>query len=167
MNFSDLTDPQILDQYSQAAEKLTMTLAGLTEVQYNLRRAENGWSIRQILHHIIDSDVLVQTLMMAALGNSGCNCDQTWYPTDNSWAATLEYDKRPLAPALDLYRASHVQLLTLLQKLPDGLDRYVNVKIEKNPQWQKITVRHLLLSRLHHAAHHLQQIDETRQQHNI
>ena len=167
MDFSELTDQQILDQYAGAAEKITKALAGLTEVQFDLRRADDAWNIRQIAHHIVDSDVLVQTLIMAALGNSGCNYDQTWYPTDNTWAATLAYDKRQLAPALDLYKTSHVQLLMLLQQLPDSLDRYVNVKIEKNPQWQKITVRHLLLSRLHHASHHMQQIEETRAQHNI
>ena len=167
MSLSDLTDEQILEQYAALANMLDETIAGLGEAQLNRRSNRDSWSIRQILHHIIDSDFLVQNIILAALGNSGCQYDQSWYQTDNTWAETLVYSKRPLKPSIELFKASHMNILSLIREIPDALERNAQVRIEHKPDWQKVTIRQLFLSRLFHTDHHLRQIQEIRQKHNL
>jgi hypothetical protein len=167
MDYSDLTDKQIVDKYDDLADMLKETLAGLSESQYDLKTEANTWSIRQITHHLMDSDFLVQNIIMAAIGKTGCQYDQSWYPTDNSWAETLEYHKRSLEPSLQLFRVSHAMLLSIIRDLPDALDRNAQIRIENRPEWQHVTVRQLLLSRLFHSDHHMQQIKKIRQAKNL
>jgi len=162
-----LTDAQILERYAKLADLLNEVLSGMGNRQFDLRLNADSWSIRQIVHHNIDSDFLVQNIILAALGNSGCQYDQSWYPTDNSWVETLVYAKRPLEPSLELFKISHTGILSLIEFIPDALERNAQVRIENKPEWQNVIVRNLLLSRLYHTDHHLRQIEEIRQTHNL
>ena len=167
MDISNLTDEQILERYLELADLLTKTLDGLGERQFDLRRNTDSWSIRQIAHHIVDADFLVQNIILAALGNSGCRYDQSWYQTDNSWVETLAYAKRPLQPSLNLFEVSHKNVLTLIWHIPDAMERRAQVRIENNPDWQKVTVRNLILGRLFHTDHHLRQIHDILRIHGL
>jgi hypothetical protein len=167
MSASKLRKDELLGQYIAAPANLEASLAGLSKAAFDLSRDNNKWTIREIVHHIIDSDAMVTAMIMAGLGNSGCTYDQTWYPTDNSWVETLAYSRRSLDPALALFRENHRSVEELIGLLPDSWARYVMFRWEGDPDGAKITVGDLINSRSHHAQHHIGQIQATRKAHGL
>jgi len=167
MSETQLTKDEILRAYTTAPADLEASLSGLTEADFDLARDENKWSSREIVHHIVDSDVIVTAIIMAGLGSSGCTYDQTWYSTDNSWVEALACARRSLDPALVLFRENHRSVKELIDLLPDGWERYVIFRWERDPNGSKITVGQLVHSRAHHAQHHIEQIQATRQAHGL
>ena len=167
MSTSPMTPDDILEAYALAPVHLDEVLADLPQSALDLTRSNDTWTIREIVHHMIDADAMVTAIMMAGLGSSGCTFDQTWYPTDNSWATTLAYAQRPLEPALALFHATHRSTEHLLRVLPDAWERYVIFRWERDPEGAKITVGNLVHSRVHHAQHHIAQIQQTKQIHGL
>lgn len=167
MSVSQMTPDKILREYAASPFHLETSLAGLSESALDFVRDKNKWTIREIAHHIVDSDVVVTAIIMAGLGNSGCTYDQRWYPTDNSWAKTLKYAKRSIDPALALFHATHRSVEELIRLLPGSWERYVIFRWERDPNGSRITVGNLIHSRVHHAQQHTEQIQETKRVHGL
>ena len=110
MSKKRMTKEELLKQYSSLPDKLDSAIEGLSETQLNLIRSEGKWSIRQIIHHLVDSNAIVQTIILAASGNSGCTYNQSWYDVDNKWVKTLDYERRKIGTAVTLYRNNHLYL---------------------------------------------------------
>ncbi len=157
----------LLQQYADLPLQLKKTLHGLSVSDYSLARQEGKWTVREIVQHLVDADCLVHTLVMVALGNSGCVYDQTWYKVDNTWAEILKYKQRSIDLATILFKANHQSLVELLKILPDSLERYIMLRWEKDLHGSKITVEQLIQSRIQHTHHHIAQIIETRQQFKV
>jgi hypothetical protein len=158
---------ELLQQYADLPLQLKKALHGLSVTDYSLAREKGKWTIREIVHHLVDADYLVHTLILAALGNSGCVYDQTWYKCDNSWVQILKYQQRSIDLATSLFKANHQSLVELLKILPECLEQYIILRWEKDPQGTKTTVEQLIRSRIHHTRHHIDQIIETRRQHKV
>ncbi|UCC49349.1 MAG: DinB family protein [Gemmatimonadota bacterium] len=153
---------EILTQYAAGPDGLDDALGGLSEPDLDIALEEGKWTIRQLVHHIVDADTLAKTMIMAALGNSGCRYDQRWYDTRNTFAETLDYANRSVAAAIAVFHANRHHLDQLLRHLPDALDRSVIVMWEKEPEGKELTVSYLVRGQTWHAEHHTEQIREIR-----
>lgn len=160
-----MTTAEILVRYVALPDKLEAALAGLAEADLELARSAEKWTIRQIVHHIVDADEVTKVIIKAALGNSGCTFGLEWYDLKNSWVPILNYASRPVAPALALFRANHRDLEALLNHLPEAWERYVMLKRDANSELRKITVGQLIQTQTAHAFHHIEQIRATRDVH--
>ena len=60
----------ILAQYADGPALLDSALAGLTETDFDLTLSVDSWSIRQIVHHLVDGDDIWKTCIKTALDNS-------------------------------------------------------------------------------------------------
>jgi len=116
--------------------------------------------VRQIVHHIVDSDAIVKTMIFAAIGNPGCTYDQSWYQTDNEWISTMAYERRDVSYAVSLLQANINHLENLLKQLPEAWDCFLIYKWPKNPEGIKLSVDYLINSRIQHAEHHINRIVE-------
>jgi hypothetical protein len=163
----EMTPEVILVKYVTMPDELEVALAGLSESNLDLARAPDAWTIRQIVHHIVDADDITNTIIKAALGKPGCAFGLEWYDPDNTWAKTLDYASQPTAPAIALLRASHRHLEQLLRQLPDAWERYVMIKRFATAEETKLTVGQLIHSQTSHAFHHIEQIRATRQVHGL
>ncbi len=157
-----MTTEEILRQYAAGPDRLERALRGLSEPDLDMALEEGKWTIRQLIHHVVDADALAKTMVIAALGNSGCTYDQRWYDTRNTFAETLDYANRPVAAAITVLRANRDHLNQLLRHLPDALDRSVIVKWEKEPEGKEVTVSYLVRGQTWHAQHHTDQIRQIR-----
>jgi len=128
MSEPDIKPEEVLERYKQLPKKLESAVAGLAEPVLDLARAPDAWSIRQIVHHIVDADDATKAIVKAALGTNGCLYSLEWYDPHNTWAVTLDYRRRPTSPALSLLRANHRELEELLRHLPDAWDRHVMLR---------------------------------------
>lgn len=165
MSITQMTTAEILVRYLTLPDELEAALTGLTETDFDLTRSTEAWTIRQIVHHIVDADEVTKLIIKAALGNSGCTFGLEWYDLKNSWVTILNYANRPITPALALFRANHRDLESLLNHLTEAWERYVMLKRDANSELRKMTVGQLIQTQTGHAFHHIEQIRTTRQVH--
>jgi hypothetical protein len=153
-------------QYARGGDDLEAALAGLTVADLDLTRAPNEWSIRQIVHHLADTDALFLMIFESALAHSGSTFIRNSYDQDH-WVEALAYTQRAIEPSLALIKATRWHLVQLFLHLPDHWDRYVLLKFASDEgEGHKITVGQLLDGMNWHFADHCKEIRETRRIHH-
>lgn len=151
-----VSDQEVLALYRGGPARLEAAVAGLDEAGLNQPWAPGKWSIRQIVHHIVDSDLGTFRVIQVALALPGHEVQSTTWDPD-TWMAGLQADRRPVEPAVALFRSAREWVLDALAHLPDALDRWVTW-----PSGYRADVRTLLRQVGGHATHHILQIEETR-----
>ena len=97
---------QPLSEWLQVSRSIEIALEGLTEDDLNLRGGPNGWSIREHVHHLVESNLVACTIVVAALGTGGCTFDCSWLNPDRAWMERLGYTRGAVAPARDRRRCA-------------------------------------------------------------
>lgn len=157
-----------METYETGPELLDAALKGLSESQLDLSRAEGKWTIREIVHHIVDAEDLWETIIKAALGNTGCTFDASWYIPGNKCAVPLDYAKRPIDEAVALFKSLRRFIADSIKHLPDARERSAFVTWKNGKLFEKtFTVGEMLDWQIQHLEIHLKQIHETREIHGI
>jgi catechol 2,3-dioxygenase-like lactoylglutathione lyase family enzyme len=157
---------ETLALYSRGGEDVEAALAGLTEADLDLTRAPEEWSIRQIVHHLSESESLFLLTLKSALAQSGSTYIRNPYDQAH-WAEALAYKERAVEPSLALIKASRQHLAHLMQHIPDYSERYVLLKFaNEEGEGRKITVGEWLGIMNRHLAEHCAEIRETRHVHD-
>ena len=112
---------ELLKKYLQLPDRLEAAVAGLDEAGLDLKG--EGWSIRQYVHHTVEGELLWEINLRAAAGYDGIAFPMTWYfvQGQDTWADCWGYDRRPIEPALALFRGSTSNLVGFLRSLPEPL----------------------------------------------
>jgi len=162
-------DPDtILARYADGPAQLEAAIAGLAEAELDLAQAADSWTIRQIVHHVVDGDDLWKVCVKAALGNSQGVFSFQWYwdlPQD-TWAESWHYAGRAIEPSLVLFHANHRHVLQLVQRIPDAWARHILVRWP-NGQEEQVTVGWGIEMQANHVAAHISDIRAIRQTHNL
>ena len=113
----------LLKKYLQLPDRLESAITGLDESGLELKGSQ-GWSIRQYVHHTVEGELLWQINLRAAAGYDGIAFPMTWYfvQEQDIWAERWGYDRRPVEPALALFRGSTRNLVDFLHCLPEAWD---------------------------------------------
>ena len=156
-----------LDRYVSGPDKLEAALAGLSESDLDLSRASGEWTIRQIVHHLVDGDDMWSQAIKMALGASGCTFDLSWYPGNDSWASELGYAGRPVEPVVTLFRAHRSCIAQLLERIPDSWQHYVVLVAPWVPHGQQMRVDALVNLLTEHGTEHVEEIQRVREQHGL
>jgi hypothetical protein len=87
-----MTDSLIV-QYTDCLLQLRTAVEGLIETDLDLAPVHGGWTIRQIVHHLVDGDDLWKDCIKAALGNPQGIFTLQWYwgVTQDVWADKWHY----------------------------------------------------------------------------
>jgi hypothetical protein len=122
----------------------------------------DGWNIRQIVHHIADTDILFAEDMKVALSSPGMQTDQP-RPVGNDRISTQpEYRDRPVATSLALFRTFHEHILDILQYIPDAEERYVE---HSGGHVQPFSFRQMIHQIVGHSGEHIDEIGAIRRKH--
>jgi catechol 2,3-dioxygenase-like lactoylglutathione lyase family enzyme len=147
--------------YAQGGVELASMLAGLSESELDLARAPGEWSIRQIVHHLAETDTLMLMAIKTALAQSGSYYVRNPYDQD-VWVKALNYSGRPIEPSLALVKAIRAHIFQLLQHVPDISEHFVLLKwIDEEDEGSKVTVNDFVESLVRHHAEHCEEIRET------
>lgn len=142
--------------YAQAPQELEAALANITEAELDVHDKKGEWTIRQIVHHLVDGDMLWTMFMKAALMNPGSSFNFDWYQGNDASAEALHYEERALEPVLQLFRANRLQVTQLLSLLPNAGENTVYLT---TPQGGRpITVSQILALQANHALEHIAEI---------
>lgn len=151
--------------YPALPEAVEHALAGLTDPDFDLARARGAWTIREIVHHIVDSYDTAWHCIQAAIGKPGSVYTLDWYDPDNTWSSVLKYAQRPIEPALTLLKARHAYAGHILNLVPDAPERFVIFVRSTGTPPRQLTVAEILAHVVVHTEHHIGQIRQTRQVH--
>lgn len=156
-----LADAQILDLYRQGPERLRQVLAGLDDRHLDLTRSPGKWTIRQTVHHLVESDLGTWPVLHLALGDPGRTLRPNVWDSD-VLARNLAYGSRRPGPAVALLATAREWVLDLVSHLPDALERHA-----RWPGGGRAVVREVLRHAGGHALHHILQIEATRNLHRV
>jgi uncharacterized damage-inducible protein DinB len=158
----------LLARYADGPDQLEAALAGLTEADLDLALTVGTWSIRQLVHHVVDGDDLWKAAIKAALGHSRGLFSFCWYwdKPQEEWAEDWHYAGRAIEPSLALFRANRRHIVQLLQQIPDAGERYTLITLpdgEKRPT----PVHYVVQMQTDHVTGHVNDIRAIREAHHL
>jgi uncharacterized damage-inducible protein DinB len=158
----------VLKEYAEGPAQLACALTGLAEAQLDLGLSPDSWSIRQIVHHIVDGDDLWKTCIKMALGNQDASFTLEWYTRKSQmeWSESWAYSGRGLESSLALYRANRQHILDLLEHVPDAYGKSIRFQ-RPGKEEVRITVYDVIELHVQHLDEHLQAIRGIREAHGI
>ena len=158
-------DPRILlARYADGPSQLEAAIAGLTATELNVAKSPDTWTMRQIVHHVVDSDDLWKTCIEAALRNSQDVFSLQWYwniPQD-TWVEIWDYASRPVEPSLARFRANRRHIVLLLERIPGAWERSMLVKWPHRAE-EPVTIGDVVETQANHAMGHINEIRRIRQ----
>ena len=155
---------QPLSEWLQVSRSIEIALEGLTEDDLNFRGGSNGWSIRENVHHVVESNLVACTIVIAAVGKGGITYDCSWMNPDRAWMERMGYTHAAVAPAIDALSGLCRYVAALLSAAPDALRREVKFLGTPGTEPYLMTVEQMIRLEVEHARHHLQEIDDTLKQ---
>jgi hypothetical protein len=151
---------QPLSEWLQVSRSLEIALEGLTEEDLNLRGGPDGWSIRETVHHVVESNLVACTIVIAAVGTGSYTYDCSWLNPDRAWMERLGYSRAAVVPAIEALSAACRYGAALLSAAPDGLRCEVKLLGAPGTEPYQMTVEQMIRLEVEHAGHHLQEVDE-------
>jgi hypothetical protein len=133
----------LFDQYRTGADEVADALAGITDAELDrVPDEEGGWTARQVVHHLADSEAMAYTRLRRLLADD----DPTIHGYDEPvWAERLHYD-RPIEPSLAVMRAVRASSLQLLETLTTEEWSRTGTHTESGPYgveaWARIYASH-------------------------
>lgn len=149
-DYSDADRAAAIEDIASLPQKLRDAVAGLTEEQLDTPYRPEGWTIRQVIHHVADSHVNSYIRFKLALTEH----EPTIKPyAEALWAEFPDGKSFPVEISLQLLDALHARLVNLLKtRSPEDFDRTL-LHPEMGPlNLHKMTALYGWHSR-HHLAH--------------
>jgi len=156
----------VLARYMEGPALLERALAGLSDAVLDAPPPQGGWTIRQIVHHVVDGDDLWKVGIKAALGETPGEFTFSWYwvqPQD-VWAERWAYAHRSLDVSLDLLKATRAHVRQLLEAVPDAWSRSVTLR-KSDGETVRLSVGKVVEINADHVVHHLERITAIRKAH--
>jgi hypothetical protein len=154
-----------LDAWRGVRRKIETAIEGLTESDLDLRGGPDGWSIRETVHHLVESNLVASNIILAALAKDGWTYDWSWVTPDGSWMKRVGYDRAPTGPALEMVGALVAHVSGLLGAVPDAPGRQVRLLDAPGAEPYARTVEQIVRQEVDHVADHLEGVAQTRELH--
>jgi hypothetical protein len=149
---SELAD--LLERFRRGAELLAMATTGAAGPELDFM-PENKWSVRQIVCHLADSEAvgLMRFRQLIAEENPAM------VPFDqDAWTARLDYSKRKISQALEIFRVLRFANYELLKDLPEETFARSGTHSKRGP----LSLRDMLRMYAEHVENHVKQIQSVR-----
>ena len=139
---------------AEMPEQLRNAAEGLSSSQLNTPYREDGWTVRQLVHHIADSHMNAFVRVRLALTEDW----PTIKPYDEQAWAMLHDSAAPIEWSLELIESLHARWVMLLQSLKEEqwLRGY------RHPESGETTVEVATLLYAWHSLHHVAHINHLR-----
>jgi hypothetical protein len=145
-----------IDTVAEAPTKLRAAVAGLTESQLDTPYRPDGWTVRQVVHHVPDSHLNAYTRFKLALTED----TPTIKPYDEAaWAKLEDSKSTPVATSLALLDAVHDRWIRILRAMsPSDFSRTL-----MHPENGVMNLDQMLALYEWHSRHHVAHVTNLRQ----
>src|SRR5262249_48697494 len=151
-----LGDRNPTDVLRETPDAVRRTIAGLSEAQLSQPEAPGKWSLRHVVRHLADSEIVWGWRLRLVLAQD--RPPLTGYDQD-LWSTRLRYDQADVKNALDEFAAIRRTHLVLLDSASPADLRRVGVHAERGEE----SVGHMLRLYAGHDLLHLNQLARIRQ----
>jgi len=146
---------QLIAQIEQAPVQLRQAVAGLSQEQVNTPYRPNGWTVRQVVHHLPDSHMNTYIRFRLALTED----EPTIKPYDQErWAVLEDARTAPLELSLSLLESLHQRWVILLRSLP----AQDFARTFRHPEMGVVSLDKYLALVAWHGRHHIAHITSLR-----
>jgi uncharacterized damage-inducible protein DinB len=138
---------------------LERALAGIQDTELDTPPSKGGWTVREIVHHVVDGDDLWKTCIKMALGNEEAEFSLEWYRAhpQEVWAKKWAYENRSIDVSLALLKAMRSHIHQLVAQVPDGWHRSVAFR-KSDGEIERMPVGAVVEMQACHVEHHVKQI---------
>ncbi len=153
---------QWLNDFKETIDSAAPRLMQIGEAQSREPRAEDHWSAKQIIGHLIDS--AANNHARFVLGQLK---DDLVFPgyDQNGWVKTNHYQEAPWPQLIELWRAYNLHLHHLMMhadksklNTPCTLHTLQEIAFKTVPSSEPVTLEYLMKDYVDHLRHHLAQI---------
>jgi hypothetical protein len=140
-----------IDVIAATPAQLRNAVEGLDEDQLDTPYRPDGWTVRQVVHHVPDSHLNAYVRIKLALTEDA----PTIRPYDEAaWAGLADTSSVPIDVSLSLLEALHLRWVALLRAMtPADFERGY-----EHPETGRHTLDHLLALYAWHGPHHVAHI---------
>jgi hypothetical protein len=149
-------DASVIDRYSAGGELLRNAVVGLSEADLLAHPIPNTWSIKEIVVHLMDSDLIGADRMKRIAAEP--NPLLIGYD-ESAFARTLGYPQTDLQLALELFALNRQQTAAVLRQLPAESFERTGVHNEKG----KVTLADMVRGYIDHLDGHLLHLHRKRE----
>jgi len=145
-----------IDRYAAGGPLLIKAIESLSESDLNAFPVPNTWSIRQIVIHLMDSDLIATHRMKRMVAEDKpllISYDET------AFASNLCYDKMSVKLCCDLFALNRAHTTELLRAIPD--DAFDRTGIHN--QYGMITLGGTVENYARHLDHHMKFLRQKRE----
>jgi DinB superfamily len=149
---SEIAD--LLERFRRGPELLAVATTGAAGPELDFK-SEGKWSVRQIVCHLADTEavgVMRFRQLLAEENPSLAAWDQ------EAWASRLDYDKRKISQALEIFRVLRFSNYELLKELPGEAYARAGVHTKRGP----MSLLDVLRIYANHVESHVKQLHAAR-----
>lgn len=145
----------LLDEVAQTPYNLRAAVKGLSDAQLDTPYRPEGWTVRQVIHHMPDSHANAYVRCKLALTED----DPTIKPyAEDRWAELADSKATPIEVSLTLLDSLHDRWVRLLRSLtPEEWKRTF-----RHPEVGPMTLEKTLALYAWHGKHHVAHVTELR-----
>jgi hypothetical protein len=152
---SELSD--LLERFRRGPELMAAVLTGAAGAELDFVAAPGRWSIRQIMAHLADSEIVDADRLRRVIAEE--NPTLMGYDQE-AWASNLNYARRKISESLETFRRLRAENYDLLKDLPEAVFERTGTHSERGP----VTLRQLVELNAEHPEKHARQVQEIRRQ---
>jgi len=146
---------ELLERFRRGPELVATVVTGAAGRELDFAPAPGKWTIRQILAHLADAEIVGADRLRRTIAES--NPTLIAYDQD-AWARNLNYERRKISESLDLFRRLRAENYELLKDLPEPVFQRTATHSERG----RMTLLELLETYAEHAEEHARQLQEIR-----
>ena len=147
----------LLERLRRGPELVASVITGAAGAELDFLPAPGRWSIRQIVAHLADSEIVGADRLRRVIAEA--NPSLMAYDQD-AWAKNLNYGRRKISESLDTLRRLRAGNYDLLKDLPEA----ALARTGTHNQRGLMTLRQLVEVIAEHAERHARQLEELRRQ---
>ena len=150
---SNLADT--LERFRRGPELLAVVLTGVFGEETDFTAAPGKWSIRQIVAHLADSEMVGAQRFRKVIAEERPALEAF---DQDAWASNLDYARKPPKNSLESFRRVRAENYELLKSVPEAAFEREGVHSERGP----VSLRQLLEIYADHAESHARQMQAIR-----
>jgi hypothetical protein len=145
-----------IEQIDALPQNLRRAVKGLNDAQLDTPYRPGGWTVRQVVHHYVDSH-MNSYLRFRWAATEELTTIKTY--DEATWAELVDAKSAPVELSLELIEPLHKRWAIFLRSLGEAeFGRKM-----KHPEWGEVTVEWLLGQYGWHSLHHVAQIERLRE----
>jgi len=143
--------PDLLERLRRGAELVAVSITGAAGSEVDFIPEPGGWSIRQIVAHLADGEIVASMRIRQILAEENPKLEAF---DQDAWAKNLDYARRKPSQSLETFRRIRSENYELLKDLPESAFERAGIHSERG----RVTLRQLLQLVAEHAENHAAQL---------